>query len=428
MEWLLPFIKPRLDPGQFGGLKGGSIVQYLVVFFHFILSNVDRPNKSIIAAMVDFSKGFNRLNHNKIITRLSDWGVPGWLLKILSSYLSNRSMILRYKNEQSSEQYLPGGGPQGVTPGLLMFLVEVNDAGMDPPPPLLEPVEDGDVASVPAPPPAALSEEELRIKYVDDLSLAEVVDLQKLTHAEEIIGPRNFHDRNALVLPSDKSKLQERLKDLETYVANHDMKLNTKKTKIIPFNFSRKNDFEPILTLDDNQLEIVYSTKLLGVVCTSDCKWKENTRNLVVKANGKMWFLRRLKTLGASKETLVDIYKLFICSHFEFCAPLWSGDISNKNCQDLKRIQRTACKIILGHQFYSYEDALTRLEFESLEARRKHLCLKFAKKCAENPNLSHLFPKGIATRARTTYVEPDYRTKRFGNSAIPFMIRLLNQT
>ena len=428
VEWLLPFIKPRLDPGQFGGLKGGSIVQYLVLFFHFILSNVDKTNKSIIAAMIDFSKGFNRLNHNKIITRLSDWGVPGWLLKILTSYLSNRSMILRYRNEQSSEHCLPGGGPQGVTPGLLMFLVEVNDAGMDPPPPLPEPVEEGDVACVPAPPPAALTDDELRIKFVDDLSMAEVVDLQELKQAEEIIGPRNFHDRNALELPPDKSKLQGRLRDLETYVRNHDMKLNTKKTKLIPFNFSRKYDFEPNLILDGNRLDIVYKTKLLGVVCTSDCKWKENTKNLVAKANGKMWFLRRLKTLGASEVTLIDIYKLFIRSHLEFCAPLWSGAISSKNCQDLERIQKTACKIILGQQFCSYEVALERLEFESLEDRRNHLSLKFAKNCAENPNLSHLFPKGITTRTRTTYLEPEYRTGRFGNSAIPFMIRLLNQS
>ena len=232
-----------MDPGQFGGMKGGSILQYLVVFFHFILSNADKPSSAIIAALVDFSKGFNRLNHNKIMIRLSDWGVPGWLLRILASYLTNRSMVLRYKNQQSTEQFLPGGGPQGVTLGLLMFAVEVNDAGMDPPPPLPEPVHDGDVSSNLAPPPAAMSEEELRIKYVDDLSLAEVINLKDLTEADQLIGPRLFHDRNGLKLPPDKSKVQERLNELEQYVMVHDMKLNTTKTKIIPFNFTRKHNY-----------------------------------------------------------------------------------------------------------------------------------------------------------------------------------------
>ena len=250
-------------------------VQYLVVFFHFILSNTDKPSNSIMAALVDFSKGFNRLNHNKILIRLSDWGVPGWLLKILASYLTDRSMLLRYKNEQSSEHFLPGGGPQGVTLGLLMFLVEVNDAGMDPPPPLPEPVHKGDVASVLMPPEQAITGEELRIKYVDDLTMAEVVNLNNLTKSADLIGPRNLHDRNGLTLPLMESKLQSRLKELETYVSNHDMKLNTDKTKIMPFNFSRGKDFEPEIYLDNSQLEIVYKTKLLGVVCTSDCKWTE---------------------------------------------------------------------------------------------------------------------------------------------------------
>ena len=247
-----------------------------------------------------------------------------------------------------------------------------------------------------APPPPAMTDDELRIKYVDDLTMAEVVDLRDLIQSEELIGPRNLYDMNKLLLPPEKSRLQERLSDLEAYVDAHDMKLNTKKTKIIPFNFSINRDFEPNITLAGNQLDVVYKTKLLGIIFTSDCKWKENTRNLVAKANSKIWFLRRLKTLGASRATLIDIFKLFIRSHLEFCAPLWSGNLSVKNCQDLERIQRTVLKVILGHKFNSYEDALEILDLEPLEERRTQLCLKFAKKCAANPNLNHLFPKGLS--------------------------------
>jgi hypothetical protein len=58
--------------------------------------------------------------------------------------------------------------------------------------------------------------------------------------------------------------------DLEMYVADHDTKLNTKKTKIVSFNFSRNG--EPQISLGRNELEIVHKTKLLDVVCTSDCK------------------------------------------------------------------------------------------------------------------------------------------------------------
>ena len=141
-----------------------------------------------------------------------------------------------------------------------------------------------------------------------------------------------------------------------------------------------------------------------------------------------MWFLRRLKTLGASLETLLDIYKLFIRSHLEFCAPLWAGALSTKNNQDLERVQKTALKIILGHRYRSYDDALELIEEESLEERRISLCRKFVKTFSRNPNYSYLFPKGISTRTKFTYLEPECRTKRFGRSAIPHLIRILNLT
>ena len=72
--WLMPYVQKRIDPGQMGGLKGCSISHYLIILYDFVLSN---PDNSVLAALIDFSKEFNRSNHAKIINRLSDWGVPG---------------------------------------------------------------------------------------------------------------------------------------------------------------------------------------------------------------------------------------------------------------------------------------------------------------------------------------------------------------
>ena len=64
--------------------------------------------------MVDFSKAFNRQNHNILITKLSDMGVPGWLIKIVISFLENRKMYVKYKGKLSNVKSLLGGGPQGT--------------------------------------------------------------------------------------------------------------------------------------------------------------------------------------------------------------------------------------------------------------------------------------------------------------------------
>ena len=79
--------------------------------------------------MVDFKKAFNRLNHNKLITLLSDMGVPGWLLKIIMGVLSDRELILWYKGAKSEKKSLPGGSPQGTRLGMFLFLIMINFAG-----------------------------------------------------------------------------------------------------------------------------------------------------------------------------------------------------------------------------------------------------------------------------------------------------------
>ena len=110
-EWLLPIIKPFLDPGQCG-LKGFSITHYLIKLLHFVHSTLDlKKPHAVLAACVDISKAFNRVDHSLVIQDLYDMQTPAWLLNIVISYLSNMSMFLTYNNLQSSQKKLPGEGP-----------------------------------------------------------------------------------------------------------------------------------------------------------------------------------------------------------------------------------------------------------------------------------------------------------------------------
>ena len=247
------------------------------------------------------------------------------LLTLSRLHLSERSCVVRYHGAKSVPHSLPGGAAQGDELGQILFLVAVSDAGMDPPPPLPLPHHPGDLPSVPAPPPPAVTKNELRVKFIDDLTFAECIQLQEKLEpvTDRQIGPLNFHDRNGLYLPPGNSCLQARLTDLENYVTSHGMKINEKKSQIIPFNFTKKYDFTPSLVLNKNQIDVVHVTKLLGTYIQSNCKWDVNTSNIVRKANTKTYFIRRLKKLGASEATLVDIYSLFIRSGLELSAPLW---------------------------------------------------------------------------------------------------------
>ena len=59
--------------------------------------------------------------------------------------------------------------------------------------------------------------------------------------------------------------------------------------------------------------------------------------------------------------------------------------------QDRERIQKVALHIILGEQYDNYKNALKLTNLETLEARRKKLCIKFAKKAERNEKHMHWF-------------------------------------
>ena len=151
-----------------------------------------------------------------------------------------------------------------------------------------------------------------------------------LRRKQNFIGPRTYHDRNDLELLPEDSNLQIRLNDLKSYTLGHDMLLNSKKSKIMPFNFTKKYDLIPKFTYDSKVLETTYEYKLLGIICTSDRKWTKNIQNLVKKANNRMFFIRRLMNLWASVSTLKEAYVLFVRPALEMCAPLWSGALTQK--------------------------------------------------------------------------------------------------
>ena len=102
----------------------------MIELINFILFNqdYDLPIAVLICA-IDFTKAFNRINHNLIITKLSDMGVPGWLLNIVMGFLTDRMMVVRYKGDTSDVRPLPGGGPQGTLLGLLLFLILIHLCG-----------------------------------------------------------------------------------------------------------------------------------------------------------------------------------------------------------------------------------------------------------------------------------------------------------
>ena len=271
------------------------------------------------------------------------------------------------------------------------------------------------------------------MQYVDDLTLAEAINLPEqlvTVPVSQRPQPDSYHARTGHALPVKNSKVFSQLKKTETYAKKNDMKLNYSKTKIIVFNPCRNIDFMPEVTIDNHELEVVDEIRLLGLILRSDMRWISNTNNMIAKANKRLWILRRLKNLGANQIDLVDVYIKQIRCVLELAAPAWQGGISQVEKQDLERIQKSACHIILGEFYESYKDALKLLKLETLDVRRNRLALKFSLKSEKHEKFKSWFKpavKRVNTRLNINkYCDVRANHTRFENSPISFLTRLLN--
>ena len=129
---------------------------------------------------------------------------------------------------------------------------------------------------------------------------------------------------------------------------------------------------------NDQPIEVINSTKLLGTILTNNLSWDLNTAAIVKKANARMQLLRKVASFGTSLYELKDIYILYIRSLLEQSATVWHSSLTEENRTDLERIQKSALRIILGDKYQTYAKALEICELETLDLRRKNLCLSFA--------------------------------------------------
>ena len=69
------------------------LFRVLISIIDVILKNIDNPKqpKAVINLLADWSKAFNKVNHNIIKRIIIAMKVPHWLLKITLSYLQNRT-------------------------------------------------------------------------------------------------------------------------------------------------------------------------------------------------------------------------------------------------------------------------------------------------------------------------------------------------
>lgn len=378
-KWVMSQIRQLIDPNQFGSLPGLSTTHGLLSLVHHLYKVTDQRDQCVRVLLLDFSKAFDRINHNILLRKMKDMAIDPILIEWVRSFLTDRRQRVKVGNSTSSFQQVNGGVPQGTVLGPILFMIMINDL---------------------------LKDWESRWKYVDDTTFSETVAV------------------------NDQSVLQFTLDGINLWCEENDMALNAQKCKEILICFWKKKPIFQQLTVNDYLVEQVKSAKLLGLMLSSDLKWNEHVAHIVKKSSRRLYMLRLLKRAKADTKTLISVYTTCIRPILEYCNQIWHFNIPEYLSKDIERIQRRALKII--HPSLPYFDALVVCKIPALHSRREQLCSAFFKnkvvpesspltglvEIAANPKYDLRAPKKLAPIKCTT--------NRFKNSFIPSSVERFN--
>ena len=123
----------------------------------------------------------------------------------------------------------------------------------------------------------------------------------------------------------------------------------------------------------------------------SDLKTCSNTSYIIKKAYKRMCIVRRLKSLGASTNQLLDVLNKQVLSVLFLGAPAWFGQLTVAEKTHLNRVLRCGLHIIYGDSYRSFKAALTRANMLSVTDQVQNMTTRFAHKSAKHSKFSKWF-------------------------------------
>ena len=305
---------------QHGFRKNHSCESQLISTIQDIAKEVDH-RKQIDLIVMDFQKAFDKVPHQRLLSKLLSYGIRGKTHKWINVFLTNRKQRVVVEGEQSEWVTVDSGVPQGTVTGPLYFLIFIND------------LPDGLNSTC-------------RL-FADDCIIYDQVSSTE-----------------------DAQMVQKDLDLLAEWQAKWQMDFNAKKCHVLHITHAR-NPLKYQYMLNNCPLPETKSHTYLGVDISNDLTWNAHVNKACAKANRTLGFLRR-NLYDCAKKIKDMAYKTLVRPTLDYCSTVWDPHtqlLTNK----IEAVQNRAARFVTrDYSRYSSVTAMKqKLDWEPLHLRRK---------------------------------------------------------
>ena len=265
---------------QFGFRKGLGACDAVLTISDKVQKALDSGSEARMVGL-DFSAAFDRVNHKALMYKLSQLGIGGPFLNILTEFLTNRKQRVVVDGHHGDWRRVISGVPQGSVLGPLLFILFTQDMWV--------------------------GLENQLIAYADDATLLAVI-------------PSPAQRRMV------SESLNRDLAKINDWCKLWGMKLNANKTQSMIVSRSRTLvPNHPDLFIDDVVLHTCDSFKILGIVFDRKFTFEQHIRSVSSAVAQKIGLLRKSFKIFGDPSVLKRCFNSFILPCLEYCAPAWSS-------------------------------------------------------------------------------------------------------
>ena len=227
-------------------------------------------------------------------------------------------------------------------------------------------------------------------------------------------------------IPSNP-ELQISADSLVAWTEQNHMRVNESKTKEMLIYFGTKHNPSELARIHINSKEIerVESFKLLGIVLSSDLSWSAQDDYMLRKVAKRMYCIHYLVRARVKDTDVLTIYCSVIRTVLEYACPVWHPGLTQKQSDEIEKIQKRCLKLIYPN--LSYNHALATSGLTKLQERRETITRELFNEIKDHRHVLHSIlpmrdPNSLRSRNPYQYLIPITKPTRFGRAFVPYCI------